>query len=227
MKDIYDKVNLNIKVLAIMKTGTSTTGANIQEVLIADATGACRCSLWETFIRQLEVGHSYRLCDFYIQEYRNKKGVSNAQQGSTIEPIVDVDIGNVSTDDYTNDEEGNIKDAITATIPKLERYKACIQYKTHRVEPLQGNQGRCTNQDCLCPLRYDFCRNHIMAQLKIVSSASPTDEVSVMITNNNLKDLLGVSEIAEITEDALLNLPVIKSITYDKTSFNITTFTRN
>ena len=75
-KDTYKKVNLHIKALNILKIGKSTSGANVQEVLIADATGHCRCFLWETFIGQLEVGHSYKLTDFYVQEYRNKKGIS-------------------------------------------------------------------------------------------------------------------------------------------------------
>ena len=38
-KDNYERVNLHIKVLKIMKLGRSTTGANVQEVLIGDATG--------------------------------------------------------------------------------------------------------------------------------------------------------------------------------------------
>lgn len=44
-KDTYEKVNVHIKALNILKIGKSTTGANVQEVLIADATGHCRCSL--------------------------------------------------------------------------------------------------------------------------------------------------------------------------------------
>ena len=90
---------------------------------------------------------------FYVQEYRNKKGVSNAQ-GSMIEPISDIDVGDVSADDYTN-EEAEIEDVIIVAVPKLEH---CIQCKTDQVEPLQGNQGRCTNLDCMCLQRYNFCR---------------------------------------------------------------------
>ena len=119
-------------------------------------------------------------------------------------------------------EEAEIKDVIIVAVPKLEHYKACIQCKTHRVEPLQGNQGRCTNLDCMCPQRYDFCRDHI----KVVSNASPSDEVSVVIANNNLKDLLGVDQIECINESALLSVPMLKSLTYDKVSFNITSFTK-
>ena len=59
---------------------------------------------------------------FYVQEYRNKKGVSNAQQGSTIEPISDIDVGDVSADNYTN-EEAEIEDVIIVAVPKLEHYR--------------------------------------------------------------------------------------------------------
>ena len=65
-----------------------------------------------------------------------------------------------------------------------------------------------------------------MAKLKVVSNASPSDEVSVVITNNDLKDLLGIDEIESINESALLSVPMLKSLTYDKRSFNITSFTK-
>ena len=220
-----EKITLNIKVLQILRIGKSTTGANIQEVLIADATGLCRCSLWETFIGQLQVHQSYKLTEFYVQEYRNKRCVSNAQQGSVIEPIPNIDVGEITADDYVNEEEIEIKNAIVAAVPKLECYKACMQCKIHRVEPIEGNKGCCTNQDCLCPQRYDLCKDHIMAKVKLVPKASPAEEVSITITNNDLKDLLGTDDTDSITEDALLSLPVIKSVTYDKTYFKLTSFT--
>ena len=70
-----------------------------------------------------------------------------------------------------------------------------------------------------------LCRDHIIAKLKVVSNASPSDEVSIVIANN-LKDLLGVDQIECINESALLSVPMLKSLTYDKVSFNITSFTK-
>ena len=64
-----------------------------------------------------------------------------------------------------------------------------------------------------------------MAKVKLVPKASPAEEVSIMITNNDLKDLLGTDDTDSITEDALLSLPVINSVTYDKTYFKLTSFT--
>ena len=61
-----------------------------------------------------------------------------------------------------------------------------------------------------------------MAKLKVVSN----DEVSVVITNNDLKDLLGIDEIESVNESALLSVPMLNSLTYDKGFFNITSFTK-
>ena len=220
-KEIYENITLNIKVLQILRIGKSTTGANIQEVVIADATGLCRCSLWETFIGQLQVHQSYKLTELYVQEYRNKRCVSNAQQGSVIEPIPNIDVGEITADNYVNEEEIEIKNATVAAVPKLECYKACMQCKIHRVEQIEDNKGRCTSQDCLCPQRYDLRKDHIMAKVKLVPKASPAEEVSITITNNDLKDLFGTDDTDSITEDALLSLPVINSVTYDKMYFQL------
>ena len=47
-----------------------------------------------------------------MQEYRNKRCVSNAQQGSVIEPIPNIDVGEITADNYVTEEEIEIKNAI-------------------------------------------------------------------------------------------------------------------
>ena len=109
------------------------------------------------------------ISDFYVQEYRNKKGVSNAQQGSTIEPIANIDIGDISTDNYTNDEEADVIDAINVAVPKLERYKACIHLKA-------------TKEQRRLPVHNAMTFVETM-QLMIVPNAH---KVSVIITNSKI-----------------------------------------
>ena len=65
-----------------------------------------------------------------------------------------------------------------------------------------------------------------MAKLKVVSNASPTDEVSVITNNKGLKDMLGVNQVEYITESTLPSVPMLRSLTYDKASFNVTSFSK-
>ena len=101
----YDKISVRIKTLKILRNSTTENGKNIQHVLIADATGLCKCTLWEDFMGQLQPGKSYCLSDFYIQEFLNNRSLSNSMQGSKIDEIPEVDVGSVNEDSYIDDEE--------------------------------------------------------------------------------------------------------------------------
>ena len=143
------------------------------------------CTLWEDFIGLLEPGKSYHLCDFYLQEFRNKRSLSNRMQGSRIEEIADVDTGSVNPDSYV-DEEVELTNVVIGAILKLEHYRACMRCKS-RVEPIGSNQGRCTTDNCLTLQRYDLCSEHISAKLLLKpNDALPGDnsrDVHVVMSN--------------------------------------------
>ena len=104
-KQPFDPVSIRVKTIRILRNVTAENGKHIQHVLVADATGLCKCTLWEDFMGLLQPNKSYQLCDFYVQEFRNKKYISNRIQGSRIEEIPDVDIGSIDPDSYIDDEE--------------------------------------------------------------------------------------------------------------------------
>ena len=152
--------------------------------------GYAKCTLWEDFMGLLQPSKSYQLCDFYVQEFRNKKYISNRIQGSRIEEIPDIDIGSIDPDLYVDDEEAEITKPIIAAVLKLEHFRTCMRCKSI-VKPIASNQGRCTNDDCLTLQRYmlcyDLCNEHISAKLLLKPpDATPGDasrDVYVTISN--------------------------------------------
>ena len=158
----YDRVSVRVKALNIMGNRTAENGKSIQHVLVADPTGACKCTLWEQFIGQLEPGKSYCLSEFYIQEFRNKKSIYNSMQGSTIEEIPDV--AAIEATNYIDEEEGEITKAIIGAIINLDHYRACMKCNS-RVEPIGTNQGRCMKDDCRILQRINLCKEHVSAKL--------------------------------------------------------------
>ena len=58
----------------VMEPTTVSTGKNIQEVIIADATSTSKCTLWETSIGSLELGKCYQfnVQEFNFSLYKNK-----------------------------------------------------------------------------------------------------------------------------------------------------------
>ena len=137
---------------------------NTSNVLIADTTGLCKCTLLKNFMGLLQQNKSSQLCDFYVQKFHNKKYISNRIQSLRIEEIPDVDIGSIDPDSYVDDEEAEITKPIIAAVLKLEHFRACMRCKS-RVKPIASNQGRYTNDDCLTLQRYDLCTEHISAKL--------------------------------------------------------------
>lgn len=200
-----------------MRNVTAENGKHIQHVLVADATGLCK---WEDFMGVLQPNKSYQLCNFYVQEFRNKKYISNRIQGSRIEEIPDVDIGSIDPDSYV-DKEAEITNPIIGAVLKLEHFMASMRCKS-RVEPIASNQGRCTN-DCFTLQHYDLCTEHVSSKLLLKRLDATPGEASLDITISNkmLKDFTGAKEYSGISENLIMSLPTVTSLKYNKDNFQV------
>ena len=67
-KSLYDKVNVQIKVIKVMDPITTSTGKNIQETIIGDAAATTTCTLWEASVGSLQADSCYLLKQFNVQE---------------------------------------------------------------------------------------------------------------------------------------------------------------
>lgn len=162
----YEKISLQVKAVKILR---NCTGKNIQKVLIADSTGLCKCTLWEQFMGKLEPGKSYRLTEFYIREFQNKKSISNSMQGSKKYQNLTL----LETRTSTKMKEKFPKRSVIAAILNFERYQACMRCKS-RVEPIASNQG---SEDCRTLQRINLCTHHISAKL-LMKPLPPSNKMS-------------------------------------------------
>ena len=220
-KDVYEKVTVEVKVLQVLQTTTLPSAKNIQEVIVADNTASCKCTLWENAIGSLEEGKSYQLSNFNVQEYNSKKFISTARVGSNIKPINGLSVDHI--DDVSNviENDEEIEDVIIAAILKLEYYKGCIRCKA-RVEPLDTGLGHCTQEDCLALQRYDLCQDYAFAKLLLKeTSKDSTPNLAVFIANKLLKDLASVTQYEAMTENLLVTLITIAKLKYNRQLFVI------
>ena len=219
-KDVYDKVSVRVKVLQLLDTVTTPIGKKIQEIIISDGTATSKVTLWENYVGRLEIGKSYYLRHFNVQEYHSKKFLSTPKEGAIIEEIDDLPCS-VEAESVTVDDDKNIANPCIVGVSKLDRYKLCLRCKA-RVEPGCSNLGRCSKPDCEMLQRYDVCPDYVSAQL-LFSCGSDATILSLFAHNKVLLEMAGVAN-TEITEELLLSLPSFAIIKYNNNV--ITSFTK-
>lgn len=167
-----------------------SSGKNIQEVMIADATSSAKCTLWESSIGSLELDKCYHLKHFSVQEFNSIKYLSIQKQGSEILPIQEEMDDIASSNDKNNDDEVILNSAIIG-VSKLDSYKVCMRCKVH-VEPSDDTTGRCSKEDCMMLQRYDIiCKQQLTAKLLFTSTKN--EFLSLFAYNKTLLEMTKVN----------------------------------
>ena len=215
----YDKVTLEAKVVEVSEAVTVATGKRMQEILIADANASMKCTLWEEDVGTMQEGISYRLCNFMVREYASKKFISKPKDGASVAQVQD--IGVVTLNDNSEDDETVIYKAQIVAVPQLNKYHACLRCKA-RVEPCDVPFGRCSREDCGMLQRYDICPSQISAKLLIMTEGK---FVTLFAYGKTILELLETENSDSITEEQLLVIPPISSMRYNHenviTSLNV------
>ena len=203
-KEVYERINVKVKIIKVNEPTTIPAGRNagkeVQEVIIADATASAKCTLWETSINTLHVNKSYHLQQFYVQEFGSKKYLSMQKEGSemiSIDDIADVDVVD------EEDDEQTLTNVSVVGIQKLDTYRSCLRCKA-RIEPTDSTTGRCSKPDCLMLQRYDICKQQLSANLLFQCNS---DLISLYTNGVTLLQMTKLTKISEITEEVLLQLP--------------------
>ena len=183
--------------------------------MVADSSGITKCTLWENDIGLLKQGASYMLCNFIVREYACKKFISKAKEGSDIISIDD--IGEVTQIALTEDQQ--VHNGQIVGIPQLHKYRSCLRCKA-RVEPCNPPFARCSKEDCQMFQRYDICPSQISAKLLVMVNSS---FLTFFAYGKTVLDLAGCTG-DEVTEESLLQIPPLATITYNSQNV-ITSFT--
>ena len=120
-----------------------------------------------------------------------------------------------------DDDDKMIQDARIVAVSQLDRYKACLRCKA-RVEPSTDDVGRCSKPDCRMLQRLEFCTAHLCGKLSLMANSKL---VSLSVHGKLLQQLVEVTDAAEVSEEALLSVPILKTVTYNDKNI-MTSFTK-
>lgn len=223
LPDIQDfqRVSIDIKVAYLYEPLRVTGGKRKQDIVIADSSTTARLTLWEERINSMDEEESYALQNVVVRQFRDRKYLSMAKNGSTIKHIED--IGEVAEyDPEIDDDKGQKRDINKASIIaviSLDTYKSCLACKA-RVESTSPPLGRCSK--CSMMQRVDKCADQLSAKLLIEGAA---DQVLTLCAFGTLLHrMCQVETASDVTQDALLKAPPFSNITYSEkaviTGFN-------
>ncbi len=130
---------------------------------MADATGACRVTLWQDDIGRLEEDTSYQLDNFVINSFANVKYLSPQKTDSPCDIHAIADIGTV---DNTEPLSSNtvIANAEVTGVSYIGTHNACLSCKA-KVDPLNDVIGVCTK--CTMSQKLSKCDKQLSAKLVI------------------------------------------------------------
>jgi len=216
--DTYERVTVDVKVTRVSEVETVGTGKKKQDVTIADGGGTAKVTLWEEHIGELRNNICYNLANFVVREWGGRKYLSIARD-STISCIGD--IGDVNEGDE-NEEIHELKNVQIVAVSQLDKYKACMRCKA-RVEPssMEGF-ARCSKPECTMLQKFEFCTAQIAVKLLFMANGKI---YSLSAYGKIVQDLAGVADYAQVTDEILLLLPMLKSITYNDANM-VTNFSK-
>ena len=62
----FSSVSFSVKAILLHETAHLTDKLK-QDIIVADATGTAKLTLWEDNVNSLEQGHSYKLVDYVVR----------------------------------------------------------------------------------------------------------------------------------------------------------------
>ena len=189
-----------------------------QDIIVADATGTARLTVWEDHCNSLQQGRSYHLKNYVVRVFQAVKYLSRGE-GSQLLAIED--IGHVAAE-VEEDQEITYKHVTIIGVPQLDSYKSCLKCKA-RVEPSTYPLGSCSNKDCKMNQRIDFCPKYTSAKIMILHTPVADGQNKIAQVYVHGREMLlqfascrGDHNATEITQDLLLRAPALMWITVMK-----------
>ena len=218
----FQRVSVDIKVVAINEPLNVAGGKTKQDITVADDTSTARLTLWQENVDTLTINGSYHLSGMVVREFQTQKYLSMARIGTEIKEIED--IGDVIAQPHDGTTECfEITDATIIGVIQLDSYNSCMNCKA-RVETINAPNGNCSK--CSMLQRVDKCTKQLSAKLLFDSAGS---NISLHAFTSILMRMIGyddndtLPETTTLTQEQLLNTPCFTKITYNE-SYVITGF---
>ena len=160
----FQKVTARVKVVNVKKCTEVNGGLMKQDVIVGDASGISRVTVWEENVGILKEGVCYKLSGMTVRIFNKKKYLSMSKEGCEIEEIDD--IGDVETVESDADEDRyKLKNAVIIGVSSVESYRACMFCKAKVETSSSKNIAKCSK--CYVSQRYDRCTEEMNAKLMV------------------------------------------------------------
>ena len=194
----FQRVTVEVKVVRMEDAVEVTGGKKKRDLIVGDASGSCRCTLWEADIDRLEDEKCYRLKEFMVKEFRGEKYLSSTKQQSVIEEIGD--IGDVEEEDEEEGASGckQFDDVRVVGVDRLDNYSGCMKCGSKVVVDAEDEElGTCMKCGMLQAI--EECKKTLTAQLRIKNSVGC---ISLRAFEKCIMDI--VQNASEVTPKTLL-----------------------
>lgn len=163
---------MRVKAVHVEESISIARGKQKQDILVADATGNERVTIWQDEIGKIQKDPSYTLSGMMVRDVRGKKYLPTSKQNSQIAEIDDIGVIEVHEDD--EEQEGAASswqhwdDVRVIGVDKFESYAACLKCTGRVVADGEDHDlGECTK--CQMIQSIDDCNRIITALLMLKS----------------------------------------------------------
>ena len=136
----FKRVSVYAKIIRVDEATVVSDGLKVQNVIIADANGAIKMTLWENDIGRLSKGKLYHLVNVVINSFQGEKSLQFPKHGAEAHEVED--IGTVAEDDVPCFED-KVQDSEVVGVMSLHCYVACLACKG-KVEKNSDVLGTCS-----------------------------------------------------------------------------------
>lgn len=158
----FQSIIVQAKVLTVQEPLEVKPSLLKQDVIIADATGTIRLTVWQQDTNQLCIGKSYVFDKVTVRSYDGSKYLTPPKSGWSYKTCDD--IGSVEDEPETLRDRNEIGDAIVDGVLHIASNPSCKTCKAN-VDIISYTIGKCTR--CLMSQRLDKCPPKLSAKLLI------------------------------------------------------------
>ena len=127
----HTKVTVEVKVQTVTEPKhIPSKKLTVQELAVADSSGALRLSIWEDEVGQMKQGKSYRIEGATIREYDGQRFLSTSSKRSNIVPIEDIGPLDETLAVQLGESSkslNQVKDVRVKGIEKFDTYPICFK----------------------------------------------------------------------------------------------------
>jgi len=160
----YQRVAIKAKIMHVDSIFELRSGEKVQEVILADATGHAKLTIWGEHLGKVKEGCSFEMKGLMVRDYHGCRCLSTSKEGCSIKEIDDIGKLSTNADDKMQLEIKLIKDVRVFAVDKFESYSSCVKCNGKVTMIDEDDIGECPK--CGTMQKIEECKQTLIAQLR-------------------------------------------------------------